>query len=180
MPYGSSYLSPDRIAKLSTICGVPAPDLARRQTSGASGSNAQILGSPLQRQYVKATLSRMCLHCAEDKAYHHLAWSLLPVSHCPIHSAPIVDTCPTCDVPLEWHRPRLLRCRNDHDIRLRRPGTVRQGGQVDLAGIRAIYEHCGFDHGGAAVLTEAPAGMPRFGENRKILLKPIFCRPASR
>lgn len=144
----------------SIMCGVPAPDLANRQTSGAPGARAQILGTPLQRQHVKATLSRMCMQCVEEHPYHRQAWNLLPVTHCPLHNALLIDTCPTCHAPLEWHRPRLLKCKNDHD--LRRTHKVSSGSRADVAGsegVRAIYEHCGFDHGGVTVLAETPSAM---------------------
>ncbi len=159
VPHSSSYLSPDQIAMFSVMCGIPAPDLAKRQTSGAPGARPQILGTPLQRQHVKATLSRMCRRCIAERPYHHLAWNLLPVTHCPIHNTSLIDACPTCHVPLEWHRPRLLKCKNDHDLRASHGLNRNLMGDADLEGIRAVYEHCGFDHGGAPVLRETPASI---------------------
>lgn len=173
IPFGSSYLSPDQIVVFSIMCGIPAPDLANRQTSGAPGARAQILGTPLQRQHVKATLSRMCLQCIEERPCHCLVWNLLPVTHCPLHNALLIDTCPTCHAPLEWQRPRLFKCKNDHD--LRRSHRVSQDIRTDVAGsegIRAIYEHCGFDHGGTTVLAETPSAMRNLpaGEFMELLI----------
>lgn len=157
VPIGSSFLSPSQIAKFSVMSSVEAAELQALQMVGPTARAAQLLGSNVRLQYVARRRSRMCLHCIDDSPYHRLAWSLLPVTHCPTHAVPLIDTCPTCDIPLKWHRPNLSKCANGHDIRAHH-SPIWAAQEPDVSGICALYECCGYHHGRISVSdTLAPA-----------------------
>lgn len=157
MSFGATHMKPHQIAQFSQMCGVPEILLSQRQTLGGR-ARGQILGTSIQRTYVRGRVSRVCLDCLDDAPYHRLIWDLLPISECPIHRVAIVEACPTCATPLKWHRPRLLKCVRNHDLRARPHAPHdRQKEKFDVSGIRAVYEVCGFDHGCDTVLANLPA-----------------------
>lgn len=53
----------------------------------------------------------VCPQCIDEIGYLDRFWDLTLATCCPIHGRKAIHVCPSCDKPISWLRPGLLKCR---------------------------------------------------------------------
>ena len=147
-------LSADQIDHLSRLSGISSPRLAALQPKPDDEGAWTLLGQSLGFAALEFQFTRFCPKCLADAGYHRQIWLLRSLTCCPIHELEIRSTCPTCDTPVDWSRPSLLRCRKGH-LLTRLSGS--EAAPTDVSAARAIYEMFSIDHAGGSRLLTHPA-----------------------
>lgn len=108
----------DGISKLASLYGVKPLQLFQLEPGDAS--RAILGGEPIEvRSAVggygrgRSIYCRVCGQCfaTDEKPYHRSEWDLPLSLVCGIHSALLLDTCESCERPIDYLRKEVTRCR---------------------------------------------------------------------
>lgn len=61
---------------------------------------------------LRVSTPRFCIDCLLENEFMDWRWSLGHLAHCPVHSSPLIDTCPSCQSQLSWASELLHKCPN--------------------------------------------------------------------
>lgn len=61
---------------------------------------------------LRVSTPRFCIDCLLENEFLDWRWSLGHLAHCPVHRAPLIDTCPSCQSRLPWASELLRKCPN--------------------------------------------------------------------
>lgn len=57
-----------------------------------------------------AEARQVCPLCLDQHLYCRMEWEVKSIQACPTHRVALVNVCPSCDQPLQWHRSELMHC----------------------------------------------------------------------
>jgi len=66
--------------------------------------------------YVDIKSTSVCPECVLETGYISNLWELRFVRICTKHQRELIDSCPSCEKPLAWHRQGLLKCGCGYDL----------------------------------------------------------------
>jgi hypothetical protein len=66
--------------------------------------------------YLRTKRPRICPECILEHGFIEATWDLRYSIVCPVHARLSIQSCPSCDRELSWHRPGLLVCKCGADL----------------------------------------------------------------
>ncbi|MES2012352.1 MAG: TniQ family protein [Pseudomonadota bacterium] len=145
--------------KLAGLYGKSVAELKATGLDSADGQqkgrHLQVMGHFIPFMFTRSKHAGVCLECVEANGYidgfHELKYAVA----CPKHQIRTINTCPSCQQLLSWHRMGLTRCSCGADLSQIAPEKLTDAAMLALLGIlyaklmrqplnQAQIEECGF------------------------------------
>ncbi|MDP2071953.1 MAG: TniQ family protein [Methylotenera sp.] len=125
--------------KLAGLYGKTAAELKAAGLDSAdtqhTGRHLQVMGHSIPSMFTRSKHAGVCLECVEAHGYidgfHELKYAVA----CPMHQIRTINTCPSCQQLLSWHRAGLTRCRCGADLSQIAPEKLNNPAMLALLGI---------------------------------------------
>ncbi|WP_292950258.1 MULTISPECIES: TniQ family protein [unclassified Neptuniibacter] len=95
------------LEKLAPILG---RDLSVLREAFSAQSPVWVYDEKRLIQDIRIEHPRICPNCIIEKGFVDWRWGLAHLSTCPEHQVLLLDACPSCNKPLDWHSSLLQGC----------------------------------------------------------------------
>jgi hypothetical protein len=86
--------------------------MIQKTKSGNRIYDVEVYGKTIPNYLVVTSFVKLCSACMVDNRYIKNLWQFLPITTCHLHKCLLIDQCPICHSPFQWHSSVLEGCRS--------------------------------------------------------------------